>query len=944
MVALDSAEPVSRHNLGLLYRDAGRLADALVQFETAVRLNPHLAGPHWQLEKIYKAPQFNRPDDAARELAAFQRIKRQQAGAVIPEDLEWSYYSEIYDPIDAGSEPADPKPTAPALRTTDVLQGLDVASAGLVTIDADTDHRPDLIAWSANTVRLIMAGATPVAAGLDRLNDVVSIAPGDFDNDGAVDLAVVTRSGASVWRNVGGRSFVALPGTLPAGVYGRALWLDYDHDYDLDLLLFGAESHLLQNAGPSGFVDVSSEFPFQPGLPVDAAVFEAVADTTGHDVVVSYGDRAGVIYRDRLAGKYEAITLDALPAGARSLAVLDFNRDSWMDLAAVAGSTGMVLLNRQAAFTSLPMPAAAGTALATADFENRGVVDLTAGNRLFRWTTAGLLDVTLDDDGGAARAIADFDGDGRDDVATVTRDGTLRIGINTSESSNRWLRVALTGVKNVKSAMAARVEVKAGGRYLKALYEGVPLRFGLGGRERVDTVRITWPNGLIQNEMRQATGRTAVFKEAPRLSGSCPMIFTWDGSGFRFITDVLGVAPLGASAGDGQYFPVDHDEYVHLPADALVAVDGQYQVRVTEELREVSYLDRIQLVAVDRPAGITIVTNDKFKAPPFPEFRLFGVERAIAPAAAHDHRGADVRGRLAIEDRQYVDSYRRDFEGVAEPHHLDLDFGSAAPQNRAVLVLTGWVDWADGSTFRRLSQIGTGGLVMPYLQVKDRAGRWRTVVEDMGLPAGKTKTIAVDLTGKFLSSSREVRIVTNLCVYWDRIYLSERTEPPDVRLTRADPTSALLRYRGFSRPVIDAERRQPESFEYADVRTMSMWNQTPGLYTRYGDVRGLLSAADDRLVLMGSGDEVHVAFDARTLPPVGAGQQREFLLLFEGWAKDGDANTAFSQTVEPLPFRAMSAYPYKASERFPRADYAREYNTRPALRLLRPLAPDGPRR
>ena len=66
-------------------------------------------------------------------------------------------------------------------------------------------------------------------------------------------------------------------------------------------------------------------------------------------------------------------------------------------------------------------------------------------------------------------------------------------------------------------------------------------------------------------------------------------------------------------------------------------------------------------------------------------------------------------------------------------------------------------------------------LVLPYLQVKDAAGQWQTVIEDMGIPAGKPKTISVDLTGKFLSDSREVRIVTNLCVYWDEIFLSEDT-------------------------------------------------------------------------------------------------------------------------------------------------------------------------
>ena len=56
------------------------------------------------------------------------------------------------------------------------------------------------------------------------------------------------------------------------------------------------------------------------------------------------------------------------------------------------------------------------------------------------------------------------------------------------------------------------------------------------------------------------------YEEAQRLSGSCPMIWTWNGKEFEFITDVLGVAPLGASDGDGSYFPVDHDEYVSIPA------------------------------------------------------------------------------------------------------------------------------------------------------------------------------------------------------------------------------------------------------------------------------------------------------------------------------------------------------------------------------------------
>src|SRR5206468_3807326 len=219
-----------------------------------------------------------------------------------------------------------------------------------------------------------------------------------------------------------------------------------------------------------------------------------------------------------------------------------------------------------------------------------------------------------------------------------------------------------------------------------------------------------------------------------------------------------------------------------------------------------------------------------------------------------DQKGADVRAKLLRRDRSYPDSFRRDHSGVAELHHLDLDFGQSATDNRAALILNGWVDWADGSTFLDAAQESKDGLVFPYLQVKDGSGQWRTVIEDMGIPSGKPKTIAVDLTGKFLSASREVRIETSLCVYWDEIFLSEETGEPPVALTELAAAGAELRFRGFSQPVIHPERKQPEGFDYQTFMPVSEWNPTPGLYTRYGDVRELLGDIDDRLVIMGSGD------------------------------------------------------------------------------------------
>jgi hypothetical protein len=215
------------------------------------------------------------------------------------------------------------------------------------------------------------------------------------------------------------------------------------------------------------------------------------------------------------------------------------------------------------------------------------------------------------------------------------------------------------------------------------------------------------------------------------------------------------------------------------------------------------------------------------------------------------------------------------------------------------------------------------------------------VIEDMGIPAGKPKTIAVDLTGRFLSSSRSVRIVTNLAVHWDQIFFEEDNNAPPARLTPMDPAVADLRLRGFSRPVIDPDRRRPEWFDYARWTPAAVWDQTPGLYTRYGDVRELLLSPEDRFVIMGSGDELTLRFDPTSLPALAAGWRRDFLLFVDGWAKDSDANTAYSQSVEPLPFHGMSRYPYPDSERYPdtpaHREYREKYNTRSAMKFVAPM-------
>ena len=945
LAKLAPKEAITHYNLGTIYKLQGKMSDAQREFELARDLNPALSAPHFQLFNIYR--QQKKMEEANRELALFKERKTAQDSIATPEDVEWCEFAEIYEPLKP--EPDASKQLAEFAFTPTVLGQVKPGPSGLVTLDVYSSGKPDLLVYSVDGITIFRGGAQKATdTGLEDLRDVIAVVPGDFNNDGQTDLCILTKSVALLYENKNG-VFTKSDYKLPDGAFNAAVWIDFDHDYDLDLFLLGKKSILLRNQGKEGLIE--HPFPFVDGEATGGIAFRLLADTKAKDLVVTYKEHPAVLYLDLLTATYKPQSLDKIPAGAFNLQALDLDNDGNLDLVFQTSAGTAVARNLRSSLAD-PVNLTAGPA-AFSDLANRGFTDLITANGIKQ--NAGKLEftdpkTTIGLSQASAWAAADFTNDGLIDLAVITPDNKLVLLQNKTASKSAWIRVQIAGVKNLKIPLASEIEVKAGSSYQKKIYNGLPVVFGVGSHNTVETVRITWPNGLIQNEMNQAVGKNLSFKEAQRLSGSCPLIYTWNGKSFQYITDVLGVAPLGAMSGDGQFFPTDHTEYVALKGEWLAPHEGDsghgsYEIKLTEELSEVSYFDQVSLIAVDHPVSTEIYSNEKWKSPPFPEFRLYSLNKRIYPISAKTEHG-DVLDRLLRQDERYVNDFERNYVGVAELHTLDLDFGKAAKDNRAFLVLNGWVDWADGSTFLQQAQ-EKKDLVPPSLQVKDKSGHWVTVMDDMGMPSGKPKTIAVDLSGRFLSDSREVRIVTNMCVFWDEIFMGEDSGKPEVQLATLTPNHSEVHFRGFSPSHIHPERKQPESFDFISPTPTSYWNPTPstdsGKYTRYGDVTELTAKIDDKLVVMGSGDELALRYNQRELPPVKPGWRRDYLLRVEGWAKDRDANTAFSQSVDPLPFHGMSRYPYPAAEHYPNdadhQEYLRKYNTRPALRLIRPLAP-----
>jgi hypothetical protein len=332
--------------------------------------------------------------------------------------------------------------------------------------------------------------------------------------------------------------------------------------------------------------------------------------------------------------------------------------------------------------------------------------------------------------GGKARAavLADFDGDCDLDLV-VAQGGILRFASNMGNAAASTLLLRLSGVLHPNGrqfgwtnprGLGARVEAVVGRRRVtrwmgldvalhgKAAPDVAVL--GLGPEAKADLVSIRWCEGVIQAEPEVRVppcdpARCVRIEEVQRKAASCPVVFAWDGTRFAFVADCMGGGGLGFYGAPAS----DPTERVRIAGSLLKPRDGFYDVRLLEPLEEITYADRLALVAVDHPADAEAFPDERFGGSlPAPAERVFVHRRAdqVLPVRALDARGKDVTGALADSDRVYAEGFdlHRDLLGFTDGDHwIDLDFGDRIPAvkegERLVLFLDGWIEYGYSRTF-----------------------------------------------------------------------------------------------------------------------------------------------------------------------------------------------------------------------------------------------------
>ncbi len=924
-------------------RLAAAPVEAVQWFERAAAIDPLLRSAFYG---IFQARQrAGQTAEAAAALATFEVLDTDPRARMA--EFKYTRMGPLAEAIsvDAPAAPAPP-PAGPLFEREAVLRPLPSPGGAVrstTVVDLDGDGAMDLFVTGGGTGaaenlvvfrrdnRWEAASAHPLAA----VTGVRAALWGDLDNDGTTDAVLLRSAGPAIWRQAppgvwreiraGGRARTPSVDAVDGALF------DADHDGDLDIWLTSARGPnvLLNNNGDGTFRDIAREAGVagdgRPSIGVAIADLDADRD---HDLVVLkaspphevfLNDR---VWRYRRAPGFEAFT-DA-PADAVLAADLDANgRPELYTTSArglerwAGGADGTYVAERLAPFVR---DLSQRSQLAIADVDGDGAFEVLV-------SAAGSWEAFSVPATGSAGAVADG-GAGTESWTVGTLDaahGPSVVGITSAglvewapgPGRHQYLTIAPTGRSQSSdqrrsnvSGLGTKVSARTGSRWTAfdtvRLQSGPgqslqPTAVGLGGAAQADLVSLVWSDGILQSELALEGGRVHRIEETQRQLSSCPVLFAFDGTATRFITDILGVGGIGFFEAPGIYSAPYPQEHVLLPAEALGAIDGRYRLVIGEPMEEVAYLDHLQLVSYDLPPGWQMALDErKAIASALPTGAPIFFREERLPIEAMNDRGDDVTALVTAADLLAAPTAPADprFIGMTSRHTIELTFAEPLDTGpgRPVLMIDGWVEYPYAQTVFAAWQAGAA-FAAPTLEARGSDGRWQVVAPDFGYPAGMPRRMTLPLPA-LPPGAVGLRLTTSQEIYWDRVAVVHAEALPAARETLLPMTAATLRESGFARRTTGPQRTPAYDYD----RRAPLWDtrHPRGWYTAFGDVAALLADPDDALAIIGPGEEVAVEFaapDQAALP----GWTRQFVLRTRGWCKDMDLYTRDGETVTPLP-------------------------------------------
>ncbi len=380
---------------------------------------------------------------------------------------------------------------------------------------ADTDNDGDIDCFVANWYNMIGLyytnngnGTFTYQANAGLTNGITyaeTASWGDYDNDGLLDL-YVARSGGTLatnknflFHNDGNNSFTKVTTGAPvndAFVSRSVNWTDADSDGDLDLFVSNEDvsnnnENFYRNDGGGNFVKLTSGTLLNDGRKTMSSSWADYDNDGDMDVFLANENSNNALYRNEGNFNFTKIINDTISKGTAnsfSAAWSDVDNDGDLDLFAT---------NSFVSNTKLPC-----------------LFYLNNGNSSF--TRVSNHTLTADSGWTYGCAFGDYDNDGFEDLAVATcrfqsQDKEDYLYHNDG-NSNAWITIKLIGTTSNKSAIGAKVRLKANinGSSIWQMRElsaqssycgqnDLRAHFGLGNASTIDSLKIEWPSGLVQH-------------------------------------------------------------------------------------------------------------------------------------------------------------------------------------------------------------------------------------------------------------------------------------------------------------------------------------------------------------------------------------------------------------------------------------------------------------
>jgi hypothetical protein len=417
---------------------------------------------------------------------------------------------------------------------------------------------------------------------------------------------------------------------------------------------------------------------------------------------------------------------------------------------------------------------------------------------------------------------------------------------------------------------------------------------------------------------------------------SCPSLYMWNGTGYSYVTDVSNpgwLGYIGYIKADGQIVNSGGNpwDYVKLDKNLIATNNGNFDMTLAQQWNELYYLDSAYMLVVDHPTGTDAYTSMTNYLNKGSTGQIYTVndDTLLSPVSAINEKGQDVLSQISHQDGVYTPG----INGNASPswnninqNKLTLDLGNLSVAPAVKLVITGMVDWGPAETYyawiNSFKEAASQGLVpndtqitpASTMEIKDSNGNWILAPQNRQIPLPSdynARTFTLDLTGLFPEnvSDYQIRFTNFWNVTYDYIGID----------TSLQQTTTI-------------QKLSPNAATFSQMWDTS--SNASGAFTRYGDVTPLLQNADDMFVIGRQGDQVNMQFSIANLTAPSQGMERDYFFVVACWFKDppGAWGYGYDFTVDPMPFMAMSGFPYPTTESYPydaaHLVYIQQYNTR----------------